>query len=99
MSTTGPPPETRNSFAESTRNPYRKDNKLDNAKSGDDRTEFEYPNDPFDANLLVTNDAVGGEPVFPTGHYAGPAGSEPLEASPEYDEHQPYEDDGPSDLG
>ena len=29
---------------------------------------FEYPDEPFDENELVTNDAVGGEPVKPTGH-------------------------------
>ena len=27
---------------------------------------FEYPDDPFDPDKLVTNDAVGGEPVKPT---------------------------------
>lgn len=56
------------------------------------------PDDPFDPNLLVTNDAVAGEPVDPTGRYGGPTGSESLEASPEYDEHKPNEDDGPTDL-
>lgn len=60
---------------------------------------FEYPDDPFDPDELVTNDAVGGEPVVPTGHYAGPEGSEPLEASPLYDEHAPNSEDGPTDLG
>lgn len=30
----------------------------------------------------VINDAVAGEPVDPTGHYAGPTGSEPLEGEP-----------------
>lgn len=35
------------------------------------------------AHTTVTNDAVAGEPVVPTGHYAGPEGSEPLEAEPE----------------
>lgn len=35
----------------------------------------------------VTNDAVAGEPVNPTGHYAGPTGSEPLEAEPVLHEH------------
>jgi hypothetical protein len=59
---------------------------------------FDYPDDPFDPNELVTNDAVAGEPVEPTGHYAGPEGSEPLEAAPEYDEHKPNSDDGPADL-
>jgi len=59
---------------------------------------FEYPDEPFDENELVTNDAVGGEPVKPTGHYAGPDGSEPLEATPEYQEHAPNSEDGPTDL-
>ena len=59
---------------------------------------FEYPDEPFDENELVTNDAVGGEPVKPTGHYAGPEGSEPLEATPEYQEHAPNSEDGPTDL-
>lgn len=58
----------------------------------------EYPDDPFDPNELVSNDAVGGEPVNPTGHYAGPEGSEPLEATPEYAEHAPNSEDGPTDL-
>ncbi|HEV7956990.1 MAG: hypothetical protein JWL94_76 [Microbacteriaceae bacterium] len=42
--------------------------------------------DPLSASdfdkQTITNDAVGGEPVNPTGHYAGPTGSEPLEAEP-----------------
>lgn len=59
---------------------------------------FEYPDDPFDPDELVTNDAFGGEPVKPTGHYAGPEGSEPLKASPEYEEHAPNAEDGPNDL-
>lgn len=59
---------------------------------------FEYPDEPFDPDELVTNDAVGGVPVTPTGHYAGPEGSEPLEATPEYDEHASNSDDGPTDL-
>jgi hypothetical protein len=72
---------------------------MSDPKSGDETDQaFEYPDDPFDPNTLVTNDAVAGEPVVPTGHYAGPAGSEPLEASPEYDEHAPNSDDGPTDL-
>lgn len=40
--------------------------------------------DPALANQVATNDAVAGEPVIPTGHYAGPEGSEPLEAEPDY---------------
>lgn len=71
---------------------------MKNTGSNEDDADFTYPDDPFDPNLLVTNDAVGGEPVAPTGHYGGPAGSEPLEVSPEYDEHQTSEGDGPSDL-
>jgi len=39
--------------------------------------------DPSIANQTVTNDAVAGEPVIDNGHYAGPTGSEPLEAEPE----------------
>ena len=45
--------------------------------------------DPFDAlddpaldKETVTNDAVAGETVIDTGHYAGPDGSEPVEAEP-----------------
>jgi len=34
----------------------------------------------------VTNDAVAGETVIDTGHYAGATGSEPLEAEPELHE-------------
>jgi len=59
---------------------------------------FEYQDDPFDSDELVTNDAVGGEPVTPTGHYGGPEGSEPLEVTPEYGEHDPNAEDGPTDL-
>jgi len=59
---------------------------------------FDYPGEPFDPDELVTNDAVGGEPVKPTGHYAGPEGSEPLEASPEYEEHAPNAEDDPNVL-
>jgi hypothetical protein len=61
-------------------------------------TGFEYPDQPFDADELVTNDAVAGEPVEPTGHYAGAEGSESLEATPEYEEHSKTSDDGPTDL-
>jgi hypothetical protein len=71
---------------------------VDGTDPDENDSDFSYPDDPFDPNLLVTNDAVGGEPVNPTGHYAGPAGSEPLEASPEYDEHEQNSDDGPDDL-
>ena len=59
---------------------------------------FEYPDNPFDSDELLTNDAVGGEPVTPTGHYGGPEGSEPLEAAPEYGEHDPNAEEGPTDL-
>lgn len=73
---------------------------MKNTDSGESDSDFTYPDDPIDPNLLVTNDAVAGEPVDPTGHYAGPTGSEPLEASPVYDEHQPNnsDDDGSADL-
>jgi hypothetical protein len=59
---------------------------------------FEYPDDPSDPDELVTNDAVDGEPVKPTSHDAGPEGSEPLEATPEYDDHAPNSEDGANDL-
>jgi len=71
---------------------------LSTTDSTDGTSGFEYPDDPFDPNELVTNDAVGGEPVDPTGHYAGPEGSEPLEAAPESEEHEANSDDGPQDL-
>ena len=61
-------------------------------------TGFEYPDESIDPKEIVTNDAVAGEPVEPTGHYAGPEGSEPLEATPVYDEHSDDSDDGPTDL-
>jgi len=38
--------------------------------------------DPAAANQTVTNDAVAGETVIDNGNYAGPTGSEPLEAEP-----------------
>ena len=59
---------------------------------------FEYPDDPFDAEELVTNDAVGGEPVVPNGHYAGPEGSEPREVSPVLYEHAADEHDSPEAI-
>jgi hypothetical protein len=62
-----------------------------------DSTGFSYPDGDMDPDELVTNDAVAGEPVEPTGHYAGPTGSEPLEASPDYTEHDSNEE--PVDLG
>jgi hypothetical protein len=71
---------------------------MSNEQSSDGGTEFSYPDDSVDPNELVTNDAVAGEPVDPTGHYAGATGSESLEASPEYDEHDANIDDGPTDL-
>jgi hypothetical protein len=36
----------------------------------------------------VTNDAVAGETVIDNGHYAGPTGSEPLEAEPDLPENE-----------
>ncbi|MCU1424282.1 MAG: hypothetical protein JWM51_573 [Microbacteriaceae bacterium] len=38
--------------------------------------------DPAIDKQTVTNDAVAGETVIDNGHYAGPEGSEPLEAEP-----------------
>ena len=42
--------------------------------------------DPAIDKQTITNDAVAGETVIDNGHYAGPAGSEPLEAEPELHE-------------
>jgi hypothetical protein len=39
--------------------------------------------DPAASKQTVVNDAVAGETVVDNGHYAGPTGSEPLEAEPE----------------
>ena len=36
----------------------------------------------------ITNDAVAGETVIDNGNYAGPTGSEPLEAEPELAENE-----------
>ncbi|MCU1447436.1 hypothetical protein [Cryobacterium sp.] len=36
----------------------------------------------------VTNDAVAGETVVDNGHYAGPTGSEPLEAEPDLPDNE-----------
>lgn len=44
---------------------------------------FEVLDDPALDKQTLTNDAVAGETVIDTGHYAGAEGSEPLEASPE----------------
>ena len=44
---------------------------------------FEVLDDPTLDKQTLTNDAVAGETVIDTGHYAGAEGSEPLEASPE----------------
>lgn len=38
--------------------------------------------DPGVDKQTVANDSVAGEPVMPTGQYAGPTGAEPLEAEP-----------------
>jgi hypothetical protein len=40
------------------------------------------------AKQTVTNDAVTGETVDDNGHYAGPTGSEPLEAEPDLPENE-----------
>jgi hypothetical protein len=42
--------------------------------------------DPAIDKQTIVNDAVAGETVIDNGHYAGPAGSEPLEAEPELHE-------------
>jgi hypothetical protein len=42
--------------------------------------------DPAIDKQTVTNDAVAGETVIDNGHYAGPTGSEPVEAEPELHE-------------
>ena len=44
---------------------------------------FDELDDPALDKQTVTNDAVAGETVIDTGHYAGPAGSEPLEVQPQ----------------
>ena len=48
---------------------------------------FDELDDPALDKQTVTNDAVAGETVIDTGHYAGAEGSEPLEASPELAEN------------
>ncbi len=52
----------------------------------DERDQPVYPDESLDPDLLVTNDAVAGEPVLP-GQPEGPDGGEPREASPVYDEN------------
>jgi len=44
----------------------------------------EIVDDPALGMQTATNDAVSGEPVIDTEHYAGATGSEPLEAEPEF---------------
>jgi hypothetical protein len=44
--------------------------------------------DPAASKQTVTNDAVSGETVIDNGHYAGPTGSESLEAEPELAENE-----------
>jgi hypothetical protein len=43
--------------------------------------------DPAASKQTVTNDAVSGETVIDNGNYAGPTGSESLEAEPELAEN------------
>lgn len=50
-----------------------------NGRAGENDDVF---TDPAIAKQTVTNDAVAGETVIDTGHYAGATGSEPLEAEP-----------------
>ena len=50
-----------------------------NGRAGENDDVF---TDPAIDKQTVTNDAVAGETVIDTGHYAGATGSEPLEAEP-----------------
>ncbi|MCU1405044.1 MAG: hypothetical protein JWQ43_1347 [Glaciihabitans sp.] len=49
--------------------------------------------DPAASQQTVTNDAVAGETVMDNGHYAGPTGSEPLEAEPSLPDNELDADD------
>jgi hypothetical protein len=49
--------------------------------------------DPAAGKQTVTNDAVAGETVIDNGHYAGPTGSEPLEAEPDLPDNELAGDD------
>lgn len=62
-----------------------------------DTTTPEPFDDPAFDKETVVNDAVAGETVIDNGHYAGPEGSEPLEAEPRYDDNDL--DDENIDLG
>ena len=57
-----------------------------------DATSSDFAADPVAeataSKQTVTNDAVAGETVEDNGHYAGPTGSEPLEAEPELPENE-----------
>ena len=44
--------------------------------------------DPALPKETVTNDAVAGETVIDNGNYAGPTGSEPLEAEPDLPQNE-----------
>jgi len=58
----------------------------------------EQLDDPAIGRQTAVNDAVAGEPVIDTNHYAGPTGSEPLEAEPEQGPND-LEDEFEIDLG
>lgn len=67
-------------------------------KSDSNSSGFQYSDDAFDADDLVTNDAVAGEPVVPFAEDGAPEGSELHEVSPVYDEHELNSEDGPQNL-
>ena len=69
---------------------------MSDATSGRAEENDDVFTDPAIDKQTVTNDAVAGEPVIDTGHYAGATGSEPLEAEPEV--RQDSVDPGSIDL-
>lgn len=73
-----------------------------NDYASDDSTNddpYEVLDDPALEKQTLTNDAVGGETVIDTGHYAGPTGSEPREASPELPDNELSAEDMDLDAG
>jgi hypothetical protein len=60
---------------------------MSDATSGRVEENADIFTDPAIDKQTVTNDAVAGETVIDNGHYAGPSGSEPLEAEPELPEN------------
>jgi len=69
---------------------------MSDATSGRTEENDDVFSDPAIDKQTVTNDAVAGETVIDTGHYAGATGSEPLEAEPEL--HEETIDSGEIDL-